>query len=174
MSCPAFEPLIALYVAGDATGGEAAQVEEHLPGCAACRELLEDLQTTQSSLMDLRTEPVDPALLAAVRAGVLSRIERRRRLVWPWAAALAAAMSLAAILLAPARKPDPPPMPVAVARPPAPAIQPPLRDHPVSRPKVRRPRPRSKPEKPAEPLVVKMLTDDPDVVIIWIVDQTGD
>jgi anti-sigma factor RsiW len=25
-----------------------------------------------------------------------------------------------------------------------------------------------------EPLVVKMLTSDPDVVIIWLVDQTGD
>ncbi|HTM49316.1 MAG TPA: zf-HC2 domain-containing protein [Bryobacteraceae bacterium] len=174
MSCPAFEPLIALYVEGEASGGEAVQVEQHLPGCAACRELLEDLQSTQSALKDLRMEPVDPALVAAVRAGVLSGIDGRRRLFWPWAAALAAAIGLAAILLAPPRKPGSPPMPVAVARPPAPAMEPPRRELPVSRAKVRRPRRRSKPEHPAEPLVVKMLTDDPDVVIIWLVDQTGD
>lgn len=29
-------------------------------------------------------------------------------------------------------------------------------------------------EPKTEPLVVKMLTDDPNVVIIWLVDQTGD
>jgi hypothetical protein len=30
--------------------------------------------------------------------------------------------------------------------------------------------PPPKPETPAEPLVVKLITDDPDVVIYWIAD----
>jgi hypothetical protein len=27
---------------------------------------------------------------------------------------------------------------------------------------------------PSEPLVVKMLTDDPNIVIVWLIDKKGD
>jgi hypothetical protein len=38
---------------------------------------------------------------------------------------------------------------------------------------VRRHRPRLRPSFKSEPLVVKMITDDPQVVIYWLVDQSG-
>jgi hypothetical protein len=46
-------------------------------------------------------------------------------------------------------------------------------------PKVKRSRPGGRlrtrgSAPPSEPLVVKMLTDDPNIVIIWLVDQRGD
>jgi hypothetical protein len=63
--------------------------------------------------------------------------------------------------------------PPAVQPPPArvvPAIET-VRKHPSARPhRVRL----AKKEEPAQPLVVKMLTDDPNVVIIWLVDKQGE
>ena len=133
MTCREFEPLIALYVEGDLD--DAAGVERHLTECAVCRELLEDLRSSQAALKELALDPVDSALLSEVRSGVLARIGERRGMAWParWigVAALAASAALL-VLLSP-------------------------------KPHVKR-----------EPLVVKMLTSDPDVVIIWLVDQTGD
>jgi hypothetical protein len=41
------------------------------------------------------------------------------------------------------------------------------------RPKTRAAR-GAAPRKPQESLLVKMFTDDPDVVIYWLIDQTGD
>jgi hypothetical protein len=58
---------------------------------------------------------------------------------------------------------------------PAPLTQPVVRPH---QPKVlvarvrRRPRQKA-PRFKSEPLVVKMITDDPQVVIYWLVDQNG-
>ncbi len=95
MTCQEYEPLIALYVEGDLD--DAAGVERHLTECAACRDLLQDLRSSQAALKELALgEPVDPALLSEVRSEVLARIGRKRWLVWPWAAALAAGMALGA------------------------------------------------------------------------------
>jgi len=172
MSCQAFEALIALYVEGDLPGRDTPRVEEHLAVCAGCRELLEDFRASQAAVKELRSEAVDAALLTAVRAGVLARVDDRRVAVWPWVAALTAALALLA-MLSPLRRPVPEPRPVGIAQAP-PSLQatpnPPAPDH---RPAVRRPRLPSA-NVPAPPLVVKMYTDDPDIVIIWLVDQTGD
>jgi anti-sigma factor RsiW len=165
MNCEKFEPEIALYVEGDLDGREAAGVREHLAGCAACRELVDELMTSQAALKQLRAQPVDAALLAAVRSEVLAGIEDRSRARWPW---VAAAIAVAAVLIAMFR-PAPPPArivqaPVAQVR-----VNPTLPGRRPKLAKVRRRRPA-----PGPPLVVKMFTDDPNIVIIWLVDQTGD
>ena len=61
MTCREYEPLIALYVEGDLNDRD---VEQHLAGCCACRELLEDLRVSQADLKELAV--VDAALLSAV------------------------------------------------------------------------------------------------------------
>ena len=166
MTCRDYEPLIALYVEGDLNGRE---VERHLAECSDCRELLEDLKVSQAALKELLA--VDAAFLSAVRSGVLAKIERRRLTAWPWIAALAALL-IVAVLTVP-RKPTV------------------LRDHggPTGgsaadqgvRPTIsgngkpgESKRRRRRTRESAPPLVVKMLTDDPDIVIIWLVDQPGD
>ena len=169
MSCQAFEALIALYVEGDLPGRDTPPVEEHLAVCADCRELLEDFRASQAAVKELGSEVVDAALLSAVRAGVLARIDDRRVAVWPWVAALAAALALL-VMLSPLRRPVPEPRPVAIAQAP-PSLQAPPNPPVAGHPPVRRP---SSARRPAAPLVVKMYTDDPDIVIIWLVDQTGD
>jgi len=177
MTCREYEPLIALYVGGDLDDRE---VERHLAECPDCRELLEDLRVSQAALRELAQ--VDAAFLSAVRSGVLERIERRRRSAWPWIAALAAAAALVvAVLMAPQK-------PALIARAPVSGGADPLvRGRPPGRPAMiaqTAPRPkRSRPggrlrtrgsAPPSEPLVVKMLTDDPNIVIIWLVEQRGD
>jgi hypothetical protein len=185
MTCREYEPLIALYVEGDLSDRD---LERHLAECPDCRELLGDFRASQAALKELVA--VDAAFLSAVRSGVLAKIESRRRMTWPWVAAFAAAAALiVAVLMAPQK-------PARIARLPVPAVgiakvdsgaDPLVRGRPPGRPSViaqvarrtRRTRPggrlrtrRSAP--PSEPLVVKMLTDDPNIVIIWLVDQSGD
>ena len=173
MSCQAFEPLIALYVEGDLPGRDTPRVEEHLAVCADCRELLEDFKASQAAVKELGSEAVDAALLTAVRAGVLARVDDRRVAVWPWVAALTAALALLA-MLSPLRRPVPEPRPVVVAQAPPSVQAPPNTPAPDYRPAVRRSSRPSSARRPVPQLVVKMLTDDPDIVIIWLVDQTGD
>ena len=168
MTCREFEPLIALYA--DLDAADARRVDDHLTDCGQCRQLLEDLQANQAALRDLASEPVDAELVATVRSRVMTRVGEQRRVVWPWVAGLAAAAALVASLMAPPRKaveqPRPAPRRVVIAEQ---TIEPP----PVPIPKRMVKRRATKP-KQREPLVVKMLTDDPDIVIIWLVDQRGD
>ena len=178
MTCREYEPLIALYVEGDLNDRE---VERHLSECRDCRELLEDLQASQAALKELAT--VDAALLSAVRSGVLAKIERRRLVVWPWAAAFVAAALIVAVLTVPRQ-------PALITKVPVSSnggADPLVRGRPPGRPSViaqtTRQAKRSRSggrlrtrgsAPPSEPLVVKMLTDDPNIVIIWLVDQRGD
>jgi hypothetical protein len=166
MTCQECEPLIALYVEGDI---EDRGLERHLAGCAECRELLEDLRASQALLKEL--PGADPALLLSVRSSVLSRMGERRRLLWPWVAALTSAAALLAIVFRPGLRqeiPVAPRAPVHVAAAPAAPAMPVLMVRRRSRPRARK-RAAAK-----EPLVVKMLTDDPNIVIIWLVGQPGD
>ena len=174
MTCRDYEPLIALYVEGDLVDRE---LERHLAGCSDCREVLEDLRVSQAALKELSV--VDAAFLSAVRSGVLGKIERRRRSAWPWIAALAAVAALiVAVLMAPRK-------PALIVKAPvsggAVRDRTPVRTSAIAQaaPKAKRSRPGGRlrtrgSAPPSEPLVVKMLTDDPNIVIIWLVEQRGD
>jgi len=178
MNCGDWEERIALYAGGDLAPEEARAVERHLAECAGCQRLLSGLREGLRFVGAAHAEPVEEAHFAAVRARVLSELERGPARGWrrPWAYAMVAAALLLAIALWPrpsARIVAPaPPAPVAaVAR-----VQP---AGPVAAPAVHhRTRPRKivlvKAEEPAEPLVVKLLTDDPNVIIYWITDSKGE
>lgn len=187
MSCPKFERLIALSVEGDLDARNAKLVQEHLGECAACRELREELLGSQAVLKALNEDAIDPAVLGAVRRRVLERIEDTRPswwLAWRWKHAVAVGLTavvLAGVVLWPERRVPPPPAPAPMAE-----VREPVAEHASEQrgadPGIER-RPVRKavkhvPRKPApprgEPLVVKMLTDDPDVVIVWLIDQNGD
>jgi hypothetical protein len=117
---------------------------------------------------------ISPAHYAAVRARVLGQLERRRRpwWIWVWAGGAVAAAVVGVLVFwgsgtgIPAGvdlKPTQARMPVPLT-PARPAVR------------VRRAR-RAIPRKPSEkhePLVVKLLTDDPNVVIYWITSEGDD
>jgi len=180
MSCETFEKLIALDAGDDLTPPETARLEAHLETCAPCRELARSIEESQSRLKALADASIDEDALARWRRGLLARIEaepRRRILGWRWAWAAAAAMALLALVAVPRMVRRPPAeAPVAQALPPA-SPRPVAQAHPPAsaNPAVahRRPRHRRAPAPAAEPLLVKLETPDPNVVIYWIVEGKG-
>jgi hypothetical protein len=121
-------------------------------------------------------EPVEAAHFAAVRARVLAEIERGRGprwgLAWGFALALAAAVLLVAVWTRPPQSLVLPMPPAPVAPPMAQVVRAPAA---VQAPRRKQPRQvMVKADRPAEPMVVKLLTDDPDVIIYWITGTKGE
>jgi hypothetical protein len=150
---------------------DSAEFREHSKVCEHCREFAENA----AAMRDLE---VPPAAFAAVRQRVLSEIQakKQRSVWWGWPAVTAAAcvaILCVAYLLPSPQRPAP-----LVARKDPPRIEWPL-VQPVSRRVQHKSSGRSLaqagPVRKSEPLaVIKMLTDDPNVIIIWLVDQKGD
>ncbi len=187
MNCRDWEERLALYAGGDLGAPERAAVERHLGECAGCQVFLSGVTEGLRILKEAHTEQPAEAHFAAVRARVLAQVRREQRPWWRkgWVYGLAgvAAAVLVVIALRPRPVPAPPPAPrVAVSeRPPAPL---PVKERvavPGRRgalraglPYRRRVRPAEPVIEPAKPLVVKLVTDDPNVVIYWITDTRGD
>jgi hypothetical protein len=135
----------------------------HLTECDDCRALDREVRLNSAALAELRDEPLPAA-----------RIPHRW---WPYVAAAAAAVLVAAFVLRPVTRPEP--VPVAHVEP-APLAAPAFPSLPqlAAAPKpVHHRHLAAKPEpKPAEaePLLVKFITDDPNVVVYWIVDPQGE
>ncbi|MGD0360930.1 MAG: zf-HC2 domain-containing protein [Bryobacteraceae bacterium] len=173
MSCPKFETEVALYAGGDLPEGRIVPVKAHLAECADCRALAEELRGLMG---ELRDEPFEEAMLAQVRHNVLAQLwgkpAARSGVVgrFGWKLALAAAAILAVVLLWPrphAVRPRMARVAPAQATPIAPA--PSARIVPVHH-RVRRRR-RAPAAQPGPPLLVQFVTDDPNIVIYWLVDQ---
>ncbi len=154
------------------------ELAEHLTVCSSCRDFAHEVDSNRAALQALA---VDPAALQAMRRGVLQRIESKQRRIawWIWpAAAAACAAVVCTILLLPHLRNPAPPVPVEFAKNPpriewTPKAPQAVAMHPIHRkfgPVVAKAAPAQKPE----PFVVKMLTADPNVIIIWLVDKKGD
>jgi hypothetical protein len=154
MTCQECELLLA--------GDEDALVEDHLRGCAKCRAFQEELRANALALSSLRDDE-----LRRVTTPV-------RRPVLPWIAAAAAAVLLALIAHEGFQRQSPHPQPVSarVTGPIRVTAKLPAAAEPAPTLAVRRRKPKRSPRSaPLEqPLLVKMLTPDPDVVVYWIVD----
>lgn len=178
MSCPKFELLIALYVEGDLEAGEAGVVESHLSACESCRAFATEMRASQAALKALRDEHIEYSVFEQVRADALTALSRPgRSREWPrYAIAAGLVIALLAGWLA-RRHTDNAVVGVesvpAILRatPARPAVQP--RKPRVLAARVRKHPTRQAPRFKSEPLVVKMVTDDPQVVIYWLVDQNG-
>lgn len=174
MSCAKFECLIALYVESDLAETEERLVEAHLESCPSCQEFAADIRESQTALKELRMDFVEEPALQEVRAEVLSRLSiPRKTAAWPNYAV--AAMLLIGLWTGwlwrarPAADLDVQPR-AAVIAPPHTIL--PVRQRPhTARVSRRRRQPAAKFQ--SEPLVVKMITDDPQVVIYWLVSQNG-
>lgn len=155
-----------------------AEVERHLETCAECREFRAGLERVLGMLEEAHQQAFGDAELAPVRERVRARITAGRRRWAPvWAGGLAAALLLLAVWIGqrhtrPVSDRERPVAAVLPSKPqPVPAPTAPVK---VKRPaRVRRVRNAALP-RPAEPLTVKLITDDPNVVIYWIIDGKGD
>jgi hypothetical protein len=133
------------------------ETQRHLGHCAACRALAEEIRANSEIFHAMASDPM-PSVRHAVIAKIAAQSARKNILRWGWALAATAAIALAALLAIP-REQKLPPVHLALA---------PMKfDIPAIAPKP-------KPVAPAKPLMVKMLTDDPNVVIYWEIDSEGD
>jgi len=170
MNCSEWEQEIAVE-------SESAELAEHLKACERCREFAQELEQNAAALRELS---IPPAAFAAVRQGVLSEIEvkNRRTMWWTWSAVAAAAcvaMICASYVLPRFQKPAAPAPVIAKINPPKIEWTPRPVTHRVHHKSSGRSLAQAAPVRKTEPLaVVKMLTDDPNVIIIWLVDQKGD
>lgn len=153
MNCLDFETRIA---AGEM---DEPGVAEHVRACGGCRDFANELAENAAAL---RSIEVDLASYTALRARVMAAVRPKRRFGRVWASAAAAVATCIALiwLTEPLRVPEPP-RPLAVVYPiPAPPV---VREVVVKKKKhVRR---------PVLLEAIKILTDDPNVVIIWLVDD---
>jgi len=126
------------------------------------------------ALRDLRDEAIP---VGVVRARVMAKVTRRRSIRW-WQWAWVPALAGALFVLAPKERPvDPPPL---LARAPgAPVLAAPVEV--VKRPaavkaavKVAVKAVVDAPARASETEFVKVITDDPDVVILWAMNTEGD
>lgn len=175
MSCTDRELQIALYAGGDLPGRQAADLEHHFGGCAECRALLDDFVASRTAFA-AAAEDVDEFAASAVRHRVMAKLRApaSRGFLPVFAAAFSAAVIIIAFLITPrdvARLRIVPAAPVVaqVPLPNRPAVQ------PVGVGTVAHVRRRSKPEtvqsrEPEEPVLVKLETEDPNIVIYWITD----
>jgi hypothetical protein len=127
-------------------------------------------------LREMRDEPVPPDSLARVRIAVAERTQTRS---WTWAlpwriaaAVLAAACLLLVAILWRTSVPAPPAPPV-VTRAVDPLVGTPTPQPAAPRRAAQRVRRVPKPSAPAEAMVIRIETPDPDVVILLIGDGAG-
>jgi hypothetical protein len=156
---------------------ESAGLEEHLRACGRCQEFAQELEKNRAALREFT---IQPAAFAAVRQRVLSEIESRKRrtMWWTWSTAAAAAcVAILCVSYVLPRLEDPAAPTVLALRKDPPKIEwtPRLVAHRVRPHSSGWSRAQAMPARKTEPLaVIKMLTNDPNVIIIWLVDQKGD
>ncbi|GEM_PF-3487946 len=139
-----------------AAGEISAALEEHLGGCDECRGLWDELQANRHALRAMGLETV-PAPATPTRPTLPW---------WKWSSA-AAALVLSAAGAWFASRPPKPPQIVSVDVNVTGVVQ---HEAPVVKAKIPDRIPALIPVASTEPLKVKMLTPDPDVVIYWLVD----
>ena len=190
MSCRDFERLIALNVEGDLGESERQRVDQHVRTCSDCWELAEDLKESQALFKSIRQDVPNQAMLSTVRARVLNNVvglessswfERlflvgfRQKATLAGVALVLVASGLLWLLQERETAVLVPPTVVFNAPPPQ-VPKPALQVVPATepRPRIRRPKATPVPQEPREQVTIKLLTDDPNVIIYWIVDEKGD
>ena len=182
MSAHVREEILALYVRGDLQEDDRRSVAQHIDGCRECRELLADLSLSCELFTNSLKDPT-AVELAAVRSAVMSKIRvgagDSRRRVWMFAAAGTVLLCLAALIWPGERQEFPP---VARLPRPGPPVVTPLPEPSITASKTevaRAPRKRIEPgmreatliTKAGQPDYLKMNTSDPNVVILWQLEE---
>lgn len=196
MSCTEWQAEIALYVERDLPARRFARIEMHLAQCRGCREFADQLRESQAELRQMRNEVIDAVALHRIRAGVLAEIqaiEDRRtwlsrlairfwsafRLRYVMTACLALLFVSATVWQT--RHTLAPSMPTVasasvaetpattIAQPTVAAVQTTVVHRQFKRKSVH---PKTAGVvQPRPDLVVQIQTDDPNIIIYWLIDQ---
>ena len=154
-----------------------AGLDRHLAECVECRELAADLRANADAFREMTAMPL-PSVSGAVLAQVRAQNTRRQVARWGWALAAAAAMLIVFVATRPAPVATLPPVIATTPKVVTPELTQSVQtlvasnSSRVGRPRQATPLAGSEKRSPApqEPLKVKMLTSDPDVVIYWLIE----
>ena len=156
-------------------------VRRPIAACEECRDLEAGLMADLAVMRAAHEVPLAPAHYTAVRARVMDRVAaERRRSTWRFVWLGAASVAVVAGLLVPLRlgREDPgvpPRAPIATPRGPEAPILSNRAPEIASTPRRGTKSPgRLKPAPPTQLVMVKLLTDDPRVVIYWMVEPRGE
>lgn len=199
MTCKRYEKKLALYAGGDLPANDAKRVEAHLHACASCRASLEGIEASREALSALHDiEPPSDDLAAirqAVREGIVNAAPPRigAPLRWGFAAAVCAvAVVCAALYLInadPPAKPDAPQVALHDPTPPGPppaentngdehqpyAVVPAFDPGPLELPPPAETDSNPSPNRfKADPVLVKMYTNNPNIIVILLGDREED
>lgn len=203
MSCHDFEGLIALDVEGDLDVSECHRLELHLRQCSACGLLAEELKESQSAFKSIRQDLPSEATLLSIRSRVLADVSDMQSDSWfgrvflngfrqRVTLAAAALLMFGGWLLWHTHHVSTlevtPALPVAVNQPPVVEPDPEVvisapTPTPVRTPRIRQPKPAPAPvraapdvvsEEPQVQVSIRLITDDPTVIIYWLGDEKGD
>jgi len=182
MSAHVCEEILALYVRGDLPEDEWQRVAQHSDECQECQKILADLSLSCELLTNSLKEPT-LAELAALRSAVMGKIPVGATDSRGWVRMFAAAAGIVLLCLATLiwRGEREELLPVArLPRPGPPAVMPPP-EPPIVAPRThvaRVPRQRIEPgmratliTRAGQPDYLKMNTSDPNVVILWQVQE---
>ena len=180
------ERTLALLDSGELDAQMAADAESHLSECSPCKALSANFATSGQWLRSLRTEP-DANELAALTTGTLSRmaVHHSQWKFWLAASGIAAAVVLGLLLIA-SRRLTPvaqPPVMAQISRPHATQAAHASPNIAKAEPVVRsvRAKVRARTDRPRlesvslisqkdGPPILKMTTNDPNVVILWVMN----
>jgi len=162
MNCVDWEERIALYAGGDLAPAEAQAVERQVAECGGCQLLLSGLRESVGLLREAHGEPVESAHFAAVRVRVLAELERGRARAWRFAWVYAMAVAAVVLLLAVWPRTE---QRLALPMPHAPAAP------ALARVVAKVPLPHRQVAERSETVLMKIETDNPDVVIYWIAEK---
>jgi len=146
-------------------------VREHLGRCESCQRFASELAENAAALRSI--EP-DGAAYAAVRARVMQAVTPKRRFSWWWAPALAGTVGLVMVLWMNAMLAPKWTEPAAITYRVGPPANWAMVGEAPRRPIANRPQVKNLPhvlKNEPQLTAIKMLTDDPNVVIIWLVDN---
>lgn len=180
MNCGDWEERLALYVGGDVPLAEASAVERHLSECAGCQFFVSGLKEGLVFLKEAHSEPLSPADFTAVRARVLAELEGERRPFWKrvcvYGFLVAAAML---VVMLPVRQA--PPIVATVKKNADEGVRsrpgglPHSSSSSIGSKRSKRVRVRVRPKvETGEPVLIRLVSDNPDVVIYWITDTRGE
>jgi hypothetical protein len=188
MNCKRLENDLALYVEGDLPEAKAKEMEVHFLACTTCRQVLDELSESQVLFKSIRQETVSAAELADLRVRVMERVavQRPKPLWGRWVYALAGAAFVVLIMVGVLAREGhrdeksvkvvelvpPPPKLQAVFPPAKPETQNPVKVNVRHRARKKVIQPKVSAEPPT-PMMVKLQTDDPNIVIYWLFDQNG-
>jgi hypothetical protein len=181
MHCKDWEERVALHVGGDLPAADQAAVERHLAGCGGCQVLWSGMKESLELLRVAHAEPLPPECYTAVRGRVMAELAAGLRVWgptgWRWAAGLAAVATVVWVALAFWPEHRVPPLPqLAAAVPPAVAIPKAPEVHQAPAPlvvraaRVSKRYPPARTQVPRQPLLVRLVTGDPNIVLYWIAD----